>query len=102
MCTFMSLRLLMCMVEASRHRMTQYLRHNLEAGSSLHIKYIGLSLAYKRAFRALRMLISNFPLFAFGAAAEGRRGGGAEEQGPAEGQVGTGEDQVSIANLFTL
>jgi hypothetical protein len=30
------------------------------------------------------------------------RSGGAAEQGPAEGQVGTGEDQVSTANLFTL
>jgi hypothetical protein len=73
--------------------MTQDLRHNLEGGSSLHITYIGFSRAYKRAFRALRMLISNFPLFAFGAA---------EEQGPAEVQVGTGEEKVSTANFFTL
>jgi hypothetical protein len=40
-----------------------------------HITYIGLSPASKRApFRALRMLISNCPLFAFGAAAEERSG----------------------------
>jgi hypothetical protein len=70
MCTFSSLRLLMCMAEASLSRMTQHLRHNLEGGSSLHITYIGLSPAYKRAFPALRMLISKFPLFAFGAAAD--------------------------------
>jgi hypothetical protein len=72
MCTFLSKRLLMCMVEASRSRRTQHLRHNLEAESGLHITYIGLSRAYIRAFRALQTLISNFPLFAFGAAAERR------------------------------
>jgi hypothetical protein len=77
MCTFLSLRLLMqCMVEASRSHMTQHLRYNLKAGSSLHITYIGLSPAYKRAFQALRMLISNFPFFAFGAAVERRTGTG--------------------------
>jgi hypothetical protein len=54
------------------------------------------SLAYKRASRPLGILISNFPFFAFG------RSGGAEERGPAGVQVGTGGDQVSTANLFTL
>jgi hypothetical protein len=74
--------------------MTQDLRHNMEAGSSLHITYLGFSPVYKRAFRGPWMLISNFPLYV--------RSGGAEEQGPAGVQVGTGEDQVSTANLFTL
>jgi hypothetical protein len=52
--------------------------------------------AYKRACRPLGILISSFPLFAFG------RSGRAEERGPAGVQVGTGGNQVSTANLFTL
>jgi hypothetical protein len=60
--------------ETSGTRMTQDLRHNVEGGSSLYITYIRLSPGYKRAFRALCLLISNFPLFAFGAAAERRSG----------------------------
>jgi hypothetical protein len=96
MCTFCSLRLLMCMAETSGSRMTQALRHNIEAAPVCTKLLLMFSRAYKRASRPLGILISNFLLFAFG------RSGGAEERGPAGVQVGTGEDQVGTANLFTL
>jgi hypothetical protein len=95
MCTFFSLRLLICMAEASRSRMTQDLRHNLEGGSSLHITYIGFSRAYKRALSS--SADAHFQL----SIVRIWRSVGAEEQGPAEVQVGTGEEKVSTANPST-
>jgi hypothetical protein len=74
----------------------------LEGNSSLHNLYIGRYIlnkvepsAYKRAFRPSIFAESHFQVSIV-------RSGGSEERGPAGVQVGTGEDQVSIANLFTL